>query len=81
MAGCIPVDAGPSAVLQRTGWLLFGLAWLMAPWFFGDGLGLSLLSQIGIATIVCLSYNILLGQGGMLSFGHALFSARQHRLR
>ena len=74
MAGCIPVDAGPSAVLQRTGWLLFGLAWLMAPWFFGDGLGLSLLSQIGIATIVCLSYNILLGQGGMLSFGHALFS-------
>jgi branched-chain amino acid transport system permease protein len=29
---------------------------------------------MGIAIIVCLSYNILLGQGGMLSFGHAVYS-------
>jgi branched-chain amino acid transport system permease protein len=58
----------------RLAWPLYGVAWLLAPWLFGDGLGLSLLSQIGIASIVCLSYNILLGQGGMLSFGHALFS-------
>jgi branched-chain amino acid transport system permease protein len=33
-----------------------------------------MLSQIGIAIIVCLAYNILLGQGGMLSFGHAVYS-------
>jgi branched-chain amino acid transport system permease protein len=33
-----------------------------------------MLSQMGIAIIVCLSYNILLGQGGMLSFGHAVYS-------
>ena len=31
-------------------------------------------SQMGIAIIVCLSYNMLLGQGGMLSFGHAVYS-------
>ncbi len=30
--------------------------------------------QMGIAIIVCLSYNMLLGQGGMLSFGHAVYS-------
>ena len=33
-----------------------------------------MLSQMGIAIIVCLSYNMLLGQGGMLSFGHAVYS-------
>jgi branched-chain amino acid transport system permease protein len=33
-----------------------------------------MLSQMGIAIIVCLSYNLLLGQGGMLSFGHAVYS-------
>jgi branched-chain amino acid transport system permease protein len=33
-----------------------------------------MLSQIGIAIIVCLAYNMLLGQGGMLSFGHAVYS-------
>jgi ABC-type branched-subunit amino acid transport system permease subunit len=35
---------------------------------------LTLLSQIGIATIACLSFNLLLGQGGMLSFGHATYT-------
>jgi branched-chain amino acid transport system permease protein len=34
----------------------------------------TMLSQMGIAIIVCLSYNMLLGQGGMLSFGHAVYS-------
>jgi branched-chain amino acid transport system permease protein len=29
---------------------------------------------MGIAIIACLSYNILLGQGGMLSFGHAVYT-------
>jgi branched-chain amino acid transport system permease protein len=33
-----------------------------------------MLSQMGIAIIACLSYNMLLGQGGMLSFGHAVYS-------
>jgi branched-chain amino acid transport system permease protein len=33
-----------------------------------------MLSQMGIAIIVCLSYNMILGQGGMLSFGHAVYS-------
>ncbi|MBB1076368.1 branched-chain amino acid ABC transporter permease [Rhodoferax sp. 4810] len=29
---------------------------------------------MGIAIIVCLSYNLLLGQGGLVSFGHAIYS-------
>jgi branched-chain amino acid transport system permease protein len=33
-----------------------------------------MLSQMGYLVIICLSYNILLGQGGMLSFGHAVYT-------
>ncbi len=58
----------------KTGAAAFTLMLLAAPWVFSSSLGLNLLTQIGIATIVCLSYNILLGQGGMLSFGHAIYS-------
>ena len=35
---------------------------------------ITVLSQIGIAIVACLSYNMLLGQGGMLSFGHAVYT-------
>ena len=55
-------------------WGLFALLLIVAPLLFGSGLGLTVLSQIGIAIIACLSYNMLLGQGGMLSFGHAVYT-------
>ncbi|MBI5278082.1 MAG: branched-chain amino acid ABC transporter permease [Burkholderiales bacterium] len=55
-------------------WGLFALVLAVSPLVFTSGLGHTLLSQMGIAIIVCLSYNMLLGQGGMLSFGHAVYS-------
>ncbi|MDP3835645.1 MAG: branched-chain amino acid ABC transporter permease [Hydrogenophaga sp.] len=55
-------------------WGLFALVLLVAPLVFTSSLSQTLLSQMGIAIIVCLSYNMLLGQGGMLSFGHAVYS-------
>ncbi|HPW30395.1 MAG TPA: branched-chain amino acid ABC transporter permease [Rhodoferax sp.] len=55
-------------------WGLFALVLVLAPLVFTSGLGLTVLSQMGIAIIACLSYNMLLGQGGMLSFGHAVYS-------
>jgi branched-chain amino acid transport system permease protein len=39
-----------------------------------SSLSLTMLTQMGVAIIACLSYNVLLGQGGMLSFGHAVYS-------
>jgi branched-chain amino acid transport system permease protein len=39
-----------------------------------SSLALTMLSQIGYLIIICLSYNMLLGQGGMLSFGHAVYT-------
>jgi branched-chain amino acid transport system permease protein len=55
-------------------WGLFALVLLLAPMVFTSGLGMTVLSQMGIAIIACLSYNMLLGQGGMLSFGHAVYT-------
>ena len=55
-------------------WGLFALILLVAPQLWTSGFALTMLSQMGIAIIVCLSYNLLLGQGGMLSFGHAVYS-------
>ncbi len=55
-------------------WSLFALTLVVAPQLFTSSLALTMLSQIGYAIIICLSYNILLGQGGMLSFGHAVYT-------
>ena len=64
-----------SNLLSRYGvWLGFALVLLVAPWLFTSNLSQTMLSQMGIAIIACLSYNLLLGQGGMLSFGHAVYS-------
>ncbi len=57
-----------------TVWSLFAALLLAAPFVFTSSLSTSMLSQMGIAIIACLSYNILLGQGGMLSFGHAVYT-------
>ena len=43
------------------------------PLFLRSNVVLSMLSQMGIAVIFALSYNMLLGQCGLLSFGHAVF--------
>lgn len=55
-------------------WTLFALVLVVVPLVFSSGLSITVLSQMGIAIIACLSYNMLLGQGGMLSFGHAVYT-------
>lgn len=58
-------------------WLIWGaftLVLLIAPRVFSSNLSVTMLSQMGIAMVACLSYNMLLGQGGMLSFGHAVYT-------
>ena len=55
-------------------WGLFAAVLVVAPHLFTSSFGITVLSQMGIAIIACLSYNMLLGQGGMLSFGHAVYT-------
>ncbi|HEX7891621.1 MAG TPA: branched-chain amino acid ABC transporter permease [Ramlibacter sp.] len=84
-ASATPIPAGkrkrqayyefrPWNVARFVIWTAFALVLLVAPLLFTSGLGITILSQIGIAIIACLSYNMLLGQGGMLSFGHAVYT-------
>jgi branched-chain amino acid transport system permease protein len=55
-------------------WGASALLFAVAPHVFKGGFALTLLTQMGTLIIFALSYNMLLGQGGMLSFGHAVYS-------
>src|SRR5580698_4604896 len=54
-------------------WLVAAVALLLLPTIFSSGGSMTTFSLIGISIIFSLSYNILLGQTGMLSFGHAVY--------
>ncbi len=55
-------------------WSGFALLLLVLPLFFNKGFALTLMCQIGTIMIFSLSFNMLLGQSGMLSLGHAVYS-------
>jgi branched-chain amino acid transport system permease protein len=55
-------------------WSVFAAILIAAPIVFNKGASLSILCTMGTVMIFGLSYNMLLGQGGMLSFGHAVYS-------
>ncbi len=53
-------------------WLAAAVALVALPLVFSSGGSLTSFNLIGIAIVFALSYNILLGQTGLLSFGHAV---------
>ena len=55
-------------------WGLTALIFAVLPLIFSSGFAITLLSQMGIMVIFALAYNVIFGQGGMLSFGHAVYS-------
>lgn len=62
------------ATLARGGvWIVLALLLLLLPLVFRSGTGLTVMSLMGISIVFALSYNMLLGQTGMLSFGHAVY--------
>jgi branched-chain amino acid transport system permease protein len=66
----------PPPILTSKRLLLWGgylAVILLAPLLSRSGYWLSLLSQIAIMTVFALSFNMLLGQTGLLSFGHAVY--------
>jgi branched-chain amino acid transport system permease protein len=60
--------------LVMIGWGVFIMMLVTAPLIFHQDSALSLLSQMGTMMLLCLSYNLLLGQGRLLSFGHAMYA-------
>ena len=75
MTPSTPSIASLLAVPRPWFWLGVGaVAMVLAPWIFNAPFEQSVLTQIAIAMVACLSYNMLWGQGGMLSFGHAVYT-------
>ena len=75
MTPSTPSIASPQALPRPWFWLGVGaVAMGLAPWIFNAPFEQSVLTQIAIAMVACLSYNMLWGQGGMLSFGHAVYT-------
>jgi branched-chain amino acid transport system permease protein len=65
---------GKAAKLSQYGvWILAAAALIALPHVFTSGLAVTMMSLMGISIVFALSYNILLGQTGMLSFGHAVY--------
>lgn len=63
-----------SSTIKRYGiWILAALLLLILPYIFASGASITTMCLIGIMIIFALSYNMLLGQSGMLSFGHAVY--------
>jgi len=68
------VDRRPLIPLSgTTPWLLASAFLLLLPAVFPSGAGLTIMNQMAITIVFALAYNMLLGQAGMLSFGHAVY--------
>ena len=77
MAENVAATAVASSRNMNWRWVIWGgyaLVLIVAPLLWRSSLSHTMLSQMGIAIVACLAYNMLLGQGGMLSFGHAVYS-------
>lgn len=61
--------------VRRRAWLAMLAALVLLPLVPGldSDFGRSLLTQMAIAAVFALSYNVLFGQTGLLSFGHAVY--------
>lgn len=68
-----PHGALRARLARRGPWIAYALALALLPLAFRSGTSLTVMSLMGIAIIFALSYNMLLGQTGMLSFGHAVY--------
>ena len=62
-----------SVVRRFAPWLICAVALLALPFIFRTDTYLTVMSLMGIAIVFALSYNMMLGQTGMLSFGHAVY--------
>jgi branched-chain amino acid transport system permease protein len=63
-----------SMTLTLAPWIIAAVAMMVMPLVFTNNSALTIMNQMSITIIFALAYNMLLGQGGMLSFGHAVYA-------
>ena len=69
-----PATGSGFGFLRRSAiWIALAALFAVLPQIFSSGAALTELSLMGIMVIFALSYNMLLGQTGLLSFGHAVY--------
>ena len=54
-------------------WVISVIFLVAMPTIFQSNSAITIMNQMMITIVFALSYNMLLGQGGMLSFGHAVY--------
>ncbi len=54
-------------------WIVAAAILAVLPLIFPSSSAVTIMNQMAITVVFALSYNMLLGQGGMLSFGHAVY--------
>jgi branched-chain amino acid transport system permease protein len=54
-------------------WIIATIILLFIPFVFTSNSAITIMNQMAITIVFALAYNMLLGQGGMLSFGHAVY--------
>jgi branched-chain amino acid transport system permease protein len=69
-----PLHFKPLNGVRIVVWSAFAVILIAMPLLLRSSFALTLLCQIGVVAIGCMSYNMLLGQTGMLSFGHAVYT-------
>ncbi|MEM7520117.1 MAG: branched-chain amino acid ABC transporter permease [Pseudomonadota bacterium] len=65
-AGAMSLTLGP--------WIFAAVLLVLLPFIFTSNSALTIMNQMWITVVFALAYNMLLGQGGMLSFGHAVYA-------
>ena len=63
-----------SMILPLAPWLTAAVVLALLPQVFTNNSALTIMNQMSITIVFALAYNMLLGQGGMLSFGHAVYA-------
>tara|TARA_R110002012_G_scaffold255091_2_gene434697 strand:+ start:17367 stop:18704 length:1338 start_codon:yes stop_codon:yes gene_type:complete len=63
-----------SMTLSLAPWVIAAVVLAFLPMVFTNNSTLTIMNQMSITIVFALAYNMLLGQGGMLSFGHAVYA-------
>jgi branched-chain amino acid transport system permease protein len=63
-----------SMTLTLAPWIIAAVLLAILPQVFTNNSALTIMNQMSITIVFALAYNMLLGQGGMLSFGHAVYA-------
>ena len=71
-----PLTAGTRRLIplnHALPWIIAAVFLLVLLYVFDSRSAITIMNQMAITIVFALSYNMLLGQGGMLSFGHAVY--------